>query len=160
MRAIANLLAWAMLVAAVSNGCSRGGRTAGTTGKKAGEARRAVRGKVRVGDRAPDFALPSQTGQIVSLKDFRGKNAVVLYFYPKDETRVCTAEACAFRDSYEVFKQAGAALIGVSSDPVASHQEFAAHHNLPFILLSDRSGKLRQRYGVPTTLGLLPGRVT
>lgn len=124
--------------------------SAGNTGK----------GRVQVGDSAPDFALPTQNGEPVRLSDFLGKQAVVLYFYPKDNTTGCTAEACAFRDSYEVFKDAGAEVIGVSSDSEESHQEFAAQHRLPFVLLSDRNGELRRQYGVPTTFGLLPGRVT
>ena len=113
-----------------------------------------------VGDRAPDFTLPDQTGKPVRLSDLLGERAIVLYFYPKDESRGCTAEACSFRDSYEVFKDAGAEVVGVSSDSVDSHQRFATHHRLPFILLSDAGSALRKRYGVPTTLGLLPGRVT
>lgn len=116
--------------------------------------------KVQVGDKAPDFSLPTANGKEVSLKDFIGKSAVVLYFYPKDNTRGCTTEACAFRDSYEVFKENGAEVIGVSSDTEESHQQFAQQHRLPFILLSDKGGALRKRYGVPATLGLLPGRVT
>jgi peroxiredoxin Q/BCP len=115
---------------------------------------------VQVGDVAPDFMLPSQTGDLVSLSDFRGKKAVVLYFYPKDDTPGCTKEACAFRDRYEVFTEAGAEVIGVSGDSSQSHQQFAAKYNLPFILLSDSSNELRKRYGVPSTLWVLPGRVT
>jgi peroxiredoxin Q/BCP len=83
-----------------------------------------------------------------------------LYFYPKDETPGCTKEACAFRDSYEVFAQAGAEVIGVSSDSADKHAAFAGHHQLPFTLLSDDKGEVRKSYGVPSTLGLLPGRVT
>lgn len=115
---------------------------------------------VRVGDAAPDFTLPSQSGEPVSLSDYQGKRVVVLYFYPKDNTRGCTAEACAFRDSHEVFTEAGAEVIGVSSDSVASHEKFAGRHQLPFVLVSDQDGALRKRYGVPTALGVLPGRVT
>ena len=115
---------------------------------------------VKVGDTAPDFTLPSQSGEPVSLKDFIGKKSVVLYFYPKDDTPGCTTEACAFRDSYEVFKDAGAEVIGISDDSPDSHQKFAAKHRLPFILLSDSGKQLRKLYGVPSTLGLLPGRVT
>jgi thioredoxin-dependent peroxiredoxin len=115
---------------------------------------------VQVGDRAPDFTLPNQSGEPVRLSDFLGKTDIVLYFYPKDDTPGCTTEACSFRDSYEVFKDAGAEVIGVSSDSAESHQRFAAKHRLPFILLSDADGALRKRYGVPTTFGLLPGRVT
>jgi len=114
--------------------------------------------RVRVGDQAPNFTLPSQSGEFVSLHDLRGKN-VVLYFYPKDNTPGCTAQACAFRDQYEVFTHAGAEVIGVSSDSEESHQQFAAQYHLPFTLLSDVSGKVRKRYGA-TTMGLLPGRVT
>jgi peroxiredoxin Q/BCP len=119
-----------------------------------------TKGKVQVGDQAPDFTLPNQAGDPVNLIDFVGKTSIVLYFYPKDDTPGCTAEACAFRDSYEVFKDAGAEVIGVSSDSAASHGQFASKHRLPFVLLSDSNGSVRKRYGVPATFGLLPGRVT
>ncbi len=117
-------------------------------------------GKIAVGDTAPDFTLPTQTGGMVRLHDLLGQKAIVLYFYPKDNTSGCTAEACAFRDSYEVFKEAGAEVVGVSSDSVESHQGFAARHRLPFILLSDSGGMVRKLYGVERTMGILPGRVT
>ena len=122
--------------------------------------KQSVEGRVKVGDRAPDFSLPNQSGNVVSLRDFIGKKIIVLYFYPKDFSRGCTAEACAFRDSYEVFKDEGAEVIGVSSQSVDSHRRFALANMLPFILLSDEEGKVRKLYGVPSTLGLLPGRVT
>jgi peroxiredoxin Q/BCP len=115
---------------------------------------------VKVGDRAPDFSLPDASGRAVSLGDFRGKRPVVLYFYPKDDTPGCTKEACTFRDQYEDFKSVGAEVIGVSSDSPESHQKFATKYSLPFTLLSDRGGKVRKLYGVPATLGLIPGRVT
>ena len=119
------------------------------------------KGKLKVGDRAPDFTLPMQkTGESFHLYDMIGKSAIVLYFYPKDDTPGCTAEACSFRDNYEVFQEAGAEVIGVSSDSEASHQQFASKYKLPFILLSDKNGELRKKYGVPTTLGFMPGRVT
>ncbi len=120
----------------------------------------APQGKVQVGDQAPDFTLPNGSGEQISLKDFIGKSNIVLYFYPADNTAGCTAEACAFRDSYEAFKDAGAEVIGVSSNSEASHQQFAAKNRLPFILLSDTKGEVRKRYGVPTTFGVIPGRVT
>src|SRR3989440_8506920 len=120
---------------------------------------RAASDKVQVGQPAPDFTLPSLTGEPVRLASFLGKKDIVLYFYPKDLTPGCTAEACAFRDSYEVFKDAGAEVIGISSDSEESHQRFTAAHQLPFILLSDTDGLIRKRYGVPTAFGL-PGRVT
>jgi peroxiredoxin Q/BCP len=115
---------------------------------------------IQVGDKAPDFTLPSQAGEQVRLSDRLGERIVVLYFYPKDETVGCTKEACAFRDSYEVFAEAGAEVIGVSSDSVDKHAAFAGHHELPFTLLSDQGGRVRKSYAVPATLGLLPGRVT
>lgn len=115
---------------------------------------------IQVGDKAPDFTLPAQTGEPVRLSDRLGERVVVLYFYPKDETRGCTTEACAFRDSHEVFTEAGAEVIGVSSDSADRHAAFADHHKLPFTLLSDEGGRVRKSYGVPATLGLLPGRVT
>ena len=115
---------------------------------------------VKVGDTAPDFTLPAQNGSTVSLRDFRGKQAVVLYFYPKDDTPGCTAESCAFRDQYEVFKNAGAEVIGVSGDSSESHQRFAAKYNLPFTLLSDKGDQVRKLYGATTAFGLFPGRVT
>jgi thioredoxin-dependent peroxiredoxin len=115
---------------------------------------------IQAGDKAPDFTLPSQSGEPVRLHDRLGGRVVVLYFYPKDGTRGCTAEACAFRDSYEVFTGAGAEVIGVSSDPVDKHAAFAGRYELPFTLLSDQGGHVRKSYGVPAVLGLLPGRVT
>ncbi|MCC7077071.1 MAG: peroxiredoxin [Acidimicrobiia bacterium] len=114
---------------------------------------------VAPGDPAPDFTLPDQRGDDVTLADMRGK-WVVLYFYPKDGTPGCTREACSFRDSHEHFAEAGAVVIGVSRDSIASHAEFAARHDLPFTLVSDATGALRGLYGVPRTLGLLDGRVT
>jgi thioredoxin-dependent peroxiredoxin len=121
----------------------------------------AKKGKqVQVGDVAPDFTLPSQAGNEVHLSDFFGKKTIILYFYPKDNSGGCTAEACAFRDNYEVFTDAGAEVIGVSSDSVETHQGFASRQKLPFILLSDSNGAVRKLYGVPATFGILPGRVT
>jgi thioredoxin-dependent peroxiredoxin len=115
---------------------------------------------IQAGDKAPDFTLPSQSGDQVRLYDRLGQRVVVLYFYPKDDTRGCTAEACAFRDSYEVFTGAGADVIGVSSDSVDKHAAFAGKHELPFTLLSDKGGKVRKLYGTPAVLGVVPGRVT
>ncbi|MEZ4407911.1 MAG: peroxiredoxin [Polyangiales bacterium] len=121
-----------------------------------------VGGKVglAVGERAPDFTLNDQHGEPVTLSSFAGQKCVVLYFYPKDDTPGCTAESCSFRDHYAEFTDAGAEVIGVSSDSEASHKAFAEKHRLPFTLVSDAGGALRKRYGVPSTLGLLPGRVT
>jgi thioredoxin-dependent peroxiredoxin len=115
---------------------------------------------VQAGDKAPDFTLPAQSGEQVKLADRLGERVVVLYFYPKDNTSGCTAEACAFRDSYEAFADADAEVIGVSSDSADKHASFAGKHNLPFTLLADQGGKVRKLYGVPAALGLIPGRVT
>jgi thioredoxin-dependent peroxiredoxin len=115
---------------------------------------------IAAGQPAPDFELPDSEGKRIRLADFRGKKAVVLYFYPKDDTPGCTAEACSFRDSYEDFQDAGAEVIGISSDSASSHAKFAKRHELPFTLLSDAKGLVRKKYGVPSTMGLLPGRVT
>jgi thioredoxin-dependent peroxiredoxin len=121
---------------------------------------RRTKDKVTVGSVAPDFTLPSQSGEMVSLGDFLGNRPVVLFFYPKDETPGCTKEVCAFRDSFEELGKLDAEVIGISSDSVDSHKGFAEKHKLPFTLLSDEGGKVRKRYGVPSTFGLFPGRVT
>ncbi len=115
---------------------------------------------VNVGDKAPDFTLPSQMGDNVTLSEFLGKKNIVLYFYPKDETPGCTREACSFRDSYQELASLGAEVLGVSGQSVESHKSFATHYGLPFILLSDEDNKVRKLYGVPSSLGLIPGRVT
>ncbi len=119
-----------------------------------------VQRKLKVGDQAPDFSLPNQSGDNVNLRDFAGKKIVVLYFYPKDFSSGCTAEACTFRDNYEVFKEAGAEVIGISSQSVDSHKRFALANMLPFTLLSDENGKIRELYGATSAFGLLAGRVT
>jgi peroxiredoxin Q/BCP len=115
---------------------------------------------VKVGDKAPDFTLPSQMGDNVTLSEFFGKKNVVLYFYPKDESRGCTKEACSFRDSYDVLTSLGAEVLGVSSQSIESHKSFVTHYGLPFILLSDVDHEVRRLYGVPSTLGIIQGRVT
>ena len=115
---------------------------------------------IDVGAKAPSFNLPAQDGSTVSLDSLLEKGPVVVFFYPKDETPGCTAEACAFRDSYDVFQEAGASVIGISSDSAASHRKFADKHGFPFMLLSDKDGDVRARFGVPKTLGILAGRST
>ncbi len=110
---------------------------------------------------ALDFTLRSQSGEEVSLGDFVGrKRAIVLFFYPKDDTPGCTKEVCSFRDDYEQFEKLEAEVIGISSDSVRSHERFVEKHGLPFGLLSDEGCEVRKIYGVPNTLGLFPGRVT
>jgi thioredoxin-dependent peroxiredoxin len=115
---------------------------------------------VKVGDKAPIFTLESQKGEMVSLSDLIGKKNIVLFFYPKDKSRGCTRQACEFRDKYAIFKDRGAEVIGISSDDVSSHKSFADEFRLPFILLSDPKGIVRKLYGVNSTFGIIPGRVT
>ena len=116
---------------------------------------------LQVGQPAPDFTLKTTTGASFRLADQRGKRSIVLYFYPKDDTPGCTAQACSFRDQYEDFQDLGAEVVGISSDSEQSHQKFTEKHRLPFVLLADSDGKVRKLYEVPRALlGLLPGRVT
>lgn len=116
---------------------------------------------LRVGDRVPSFTLPDQNGNPFRLEDALAKGPLVLFFYPKDDTPICTAEACSFRDASADFLAAGAVVAGVSSDDSASHRRFAEKHNLPFPLLADEGGALRRKLGVPRAmLGMLESRVT
>jgi len=115
---------------------------------------------IKVGAKAPLFSGQDQNGETISLEHLLGKKAVVVFFYPADESPICTKEACAFRDAYQDFSDAGAVVIGVSADSMESHQRFASHHHLPFHLLSDTDGNLRKAFDTPKSLGLLPGRVT
>jgi len=101
-----------------------------------------------IGKPAPDFSLPASTGETVTLRQFKGKKTVVLYFYPKDETPGCTKEACALRDLSAEFERQGAVILGVSTDGIESHQAFATKHRLPFALLSDEDASVSKRYGV------------
>lgn len=115
--------------------------------------------KVKIGDVAPDFSLPHHGGEMISLKSLLGKN-VVLFFYPRDRTPGCSMEAAAFRDMHDIFKGLDTVILGISSNSTESHCGFASSRKLPFHLLSDASGAVRKLYGVPSTLGLIPGRVT
>lgn len=102
---------------------------------------------LKVGTKAPDFTLKNQEGKDISLSDYKGKK-VVLYFYPKDNTPGCTAQACGFAQNYPAFMDQGAVVIGISKDTVASHKKFAEKYDLPFILLSDTELKVIQAYDV------------
>ena len=115
---------------------------------------------LKIGDRAPDFTATTSAGDTIRLSDYIGKKGLVLFFYPKDGTAVCTKEACAFRDSYMQFVDAGAEVIGISSDSDESHVGFAKQNRLTFPLISDSDGALRKLFSVPKTLGIIPGRVT
>jgi peroxiredoxin Q/BCP len=102
---------------------------------------------IEEGKPAPDFELQSDTGETVKLSDLKGR-PVVLYFYPKDDTPGCTVEACEFRDSYDVFRERGAEILGVSPDDVASHGKFKSKYELPFTLLADPEHQVAEKYGV------------
>ena len=116
--------------------------------------------KLKIGDKAPDFSLQSGAGEEVALSQFLGTMNVVIFFYPMDESPVCSREAEAFKEKYEAFKKLDAEVIGISSQSAESHKAFATHHRLPFILLSDAEGAVRKLYGISSTLGVVPGRVT
>lgn len=116
---------------------------------------------LQVGDKIPNFSAKDSGGNDFESASIIGKKPVVLYFYPKDNTPGCTAQACGFRDQYEDFKDLGTEVIGISSDSIASHEKFVQKYKLPFILLSDSDKKIRDLFGVkPNLFGLLPGRVT
>jgi peroxiredoxin Q/BCP len=116
--------------------------------------------ELRAGMPVPDFELPDQAGKPVKLSSFHGASPVVLFFYPKDHTWVCTREARAFRDDYAQFRAIGAQLFGISDDSAESHCKFAGKNKLPYRLLSDKGGRVRKLFGVRKTLGVLPGRAT
>ena len=117
--------------------------------------------KLEIGSRVPGFTLKDQDGKLFDLNNALGRKNLVIYFYPKDETAGCTAQACSFRDDYEEFLQLNAEVIGISSDSPESHRNFAQKHRLPFILLSDPDQSVRKKFGVPGSLmGLIPGRTT
>ena len=116
---------------------------------------------LNVGDLIPYFELKDQKGELFKSDTVIGQKPAVVYFYPKDETPGCTAEACYFRDSYEDFKELGAEVIGISSDSIGSHKRFAQRHRLPFILLSDPKKKVQRMFRLPKILfGLYTKRIT
>ena len=113
-------------------------------------------GLLAEGAEAPDFVAQDQDGQLRALRRDR---PVVLFFYPRDGTPGCTAEACAFRDAWERLQETGATVVGVSTDDVAAHRQFAEEHGLPFPLLADPEGEILEKYGVPSRMGMA-ARVT
>lgn len=116
---------------------------------------------MKKGDTIPSFELKDDKGDVFRSDDHVGKHALVIYFYPKDETKGCTLEACSFRDAYQDFQDAGAEVVGISSDSIKRHQKFRQNHRLPFILLSDPGRKVAKQFGVKgDLLGLIPGRET
>jgi thioredoxin-dependent peroxiredoxin len=116
---------------------------------------------IKVGDIIPSFSSKDRNGNIFDIQNYIGQKPLVIYFYPKDNTPACTAQACSFRDQYQDFTDLGAEVIGISSDNEKSHENFASKYKLPFILLSDNDKKIRKLFDVPSGLfGLIPGRVT
>lgn len=116
--------------------------------------------QLSVNDKFPTVSLANQDGEMVNLVNYIGKPLVV-YFYPKDDTPGCTAEACTFRDQFADFTDAGATVFGISGDSPKSHKRFQEKHRLPFTLLSDKGNAFRKQLGIKGTLfGLIPGRVT
>ncbi|MDP3441894.1 MAG: peroxiredoxin [Ignavibacteria bacterium] len=117
--------------------------------------------EIKIGSNIPSFSLTDQDGNSFDINSVLGKKNLVIYFYPKDDSPGCTAQACSFQDQFEIFKEADAVIIGISGQSVESHKEFALKHRLSFTLLSDEGNKIRKQFGVPTNfLGLIPGRVT
>lgn len=116
---------------------------------------------LQIGDKIPNFSVKDKDGIVFESQSVVGIKPVVFYFYPKDNTPGCTAQACSFRDQYEDFKDLGAEVIGISSDTSISHEKFSKKYRLPFRLLSDENQKIRKLFGVKSNLfGLIPGRVT
>jgi peroxiredoxin Q/BCP len=116
---------------------------------------------MNIGDFCPYFELPDQYGNLFSSSDWIGKKKLVIFFYPKDETPGCTKEACSFRDRHEEFLKYDCQVIGISSDSIESHKQFATRHNFNYILLADTNKEVRRLFSVPASLfGLIPGRVT
>ena len=112
------------------------------------------------GSTMPSFALPDANGNITTSQSLLEQGPLVVFFYPKDETRICTLQACMFRDHYADFGDAGAQVVGISDDSPSSHHGFRANHELPFTLLSDHKGATRRAFGVRNTLAVLRGRET
>ncbi|GGE00714.1 peroxiredoxin [Planktosalinus lacus] len=116
---------------------------------------------LNIGDKIPEFKLTDQNGKVFDINSVKGKNSLVIYFYPKNFTPGCTLEACSFRDSYEDFKELGAQVIGISADSKKSHERFAKKYHLLFTLLSDSNGAVKRKFRVKNNLfGLIPGRET
>jgi peroxiredoxin Q/BCP len=114
----------------------------------------------KMGDKAPDFSVAASDGTTVQLKDYVGKGPIILYFYPKDDTKGCTAEACGIRDTMDEFKGLDATVLGVSFDSVESHKAFIAKYKLPFLLLADTDKKVAKAYGVADDNSKVASRVT
>ena len=128
--------------------------------RNAGLARLSLGRMIQEGQPAPSFTLKDASGKPWTLEALRASGPVVLFFYPRDESPICTREVCAFRDAHQDFADAAAAVVGISSDGEASHDSFARKQRLNYLLLSDPGGKVRRAYGIPKTLGVVDGRAT
>lgn len=115
---------------------------------------------MKIGQIAPDFTLPDHNRDRFNLGQHLQQGSIVIFFYIKDDSAVCTAEATAFRDRFQVFQTMGAQVVGISNDPEDVHQRFAQKNKLPFLLLSDEKGEVRSAFGVPKKMGFVPGRAT
>jgi peroxiredoxin Q/BCP len=115
--------------------------------------------EIGVGDVIPEFTLPNENNEMVTVSKSDQEKRVI-YFYPKDDTKVCTAQACSFRDWQSELNALGYRVIGISSDSPSSHQKFIAKHNLNFTLLSDQGGKVRKQFGAASLVGIIPSRKT
>ncbi|HEV7733720.1 MAG TPA: peroxiredoxin [Candidatus Binatia bacterium] len=146
-RSLARCIAWTLFVGVLAAGCGQTRRPDGNVGL------------LPVGAKAPDVVGEDVQGKTVKLSDVKGTLAVV-YFYPKDGTPGCTAQACAFRDTFDRLQQAGVTVFGISRDSAASHREFRAEHKLPFPLVADESGDVARAYGVPSKFLIMTARVT
>ncbi len=147
-------IATVVLLLIVLLGCNKSEGSAGSGGQASQV------GSVKIGDQAPDFSLPGYPHQEFILETYRGQQAVVLYFYPKDDTPDCTVQACAFRDTAEEFLRNGAVIVGVSRDDLSAHALFADELELPFALLSDADGQVRRAFGNPDGSTDLVSRIT
>jgi len=115
---------------------------------------------IHEGEPAPSFTLEDASGRSWSLEALRASGPVVVFFYPRDESPICTREVCSFRDAHEDFVGAGATVVGISSDGRRAHEAFARKQRLNYVLLSDPGGKVRSAFGIPKTLGMVDGRAT
>jgi peroxiredoxin Q/BCP len=115
---------------------------------------------LKIGEKAPLFSGKDQDGNEIKLDDYLGKKNIVLFFYPKDDSSVCTAEACSFRDNYDKFRNLDTEIIGVNQASVASHKNFAEKYRLTFPIINDEENKIRKLYKVPNKFFVLAGRVT
>jgi len=119
------------------------------------------RKSLQVGDQIPNFSLIDNNGETFDTEDYIGKQPLVIFFYPKDNSPVCTSEVCSFRDSFAEFQELNAKIVGISSDHVISHDSFSKKHKLPYLLLSDHKKRVQKLFGVPKRfLGFSAGRVT